>query len=261
MAPPNGWLGPLLVTTLRGDGQPPPCPAGVPPEQLLRQYELPGEPICDCQCGAPEDASCSLGSVGLGIGAATCDDSNVFGMAMPDCHSEGNFFSAIAYAGTPHSGSGGSCTPEPVEEIPPADVTQTLRLCGDGMGESCDDGVCVPDPAVGEYRRCIVRDGDFECPAPYSDARPAFADAEDDRDCTECECGEPTVLCTPSLEVHGDDDCGSLLAILSNGQCYDDDPVGSYIVVVEGDGGCVASNSEPTGSFMPTGRRSVCCIP
>jgi hypothetical protein len=266
-APPEGWRGPTLVTIAPGNAEPSPCPPGFASDLLLSHAPPPGAAQCSCTCEDPHDVECNAivtiatSDVVSGSCAAGTNASSSVGecVAAPDAWSVVELTSATSV-----QGNSGSCDAVATQMVPPVEVVETFRVCGDGPGaEACDsDGICVPTlPDLG-YRRCIVREGDHDCPAEWNDPLPlAFETLVDDRGCAPCICGEPQTLCTPYLEVHLDGSCSNLVEVLGEGECTNDVSVQSVQTAYAIGGECMPSSARPVGGFEPQGPTTVCCLP
>jgi hypothetical protein len=135
------------------------------------------------------------------------------------------------------------------------------------MGGSCDggDGVCIPRAPGGyDERLCIFAQGDNECPAgAFSEKSLLFSAVQDDRGCTECECGSPPpISCTGVFDVYDGNDCtGTVVGTAPASGCSG--PIvggGSIHVNLDADTTCpVTAPSEPMGGAEPSGLFTYCC--
>jgi len=258
---PQGWQGPIVIN----DGADPvPCPGEFPQTVHDNRFTglQEGAATCNCACGDVSGASC---------GAATLREEGnlcIQFIQNPDTYVLNPGACVFANASADDyslsvptlNSAGASCAPQATEQIEDPSWDRELRACGTAAGDACEGGNCFP--AIPEdYRMCIWFEGEVGCPGgPWSETVVTYADATDDRDCTQCTCDTPQGTCGGS-------------AILTNQGCgvvfVDEMPVGGCGNVqgfthaqytAEIDASCAPSGGDLTGDVTPSGAITYCCI-
>ena len=268
-APAEGWLGP--IATFRGaQGEPPPpCGEGYPDDglALYEGFVTPDPAQCDCSCELNLASVCQV-TMYPDTTSTICQDFSVFIMNGAECTEyaipSGSLYASMYQLSTP------TCIATEPTELPALAWEADVHACtGAERGAACDDagGVCVPQ-APGGYAEqlCIYAQGDNECPSgPFSERSLLFSSVQDDRGCTECECGNaPSINCDGVFDMYDGNDCtGTLVATGPNNACSGPvSGVGSIHVNLPGESACpVAVPSEPEGTAEPMGLFTYCCEP
>lgn len=257
-APPEGWQGPLVLGT--GETAPS-CAAPYTAVVFQAAENISGEDAsCGCECGDPEVDCDSLqvqytsACAGL-LGIENFGDADV-------CHNTTSEGPSITALFAPISGTE-VCPPSLVRTIPAPSLTEVV-LCGGALSQdTCGtDELCasaIPDGFAQSL--CVAQDGEHECPEAYPNARTAFDDVADSRDCTECSCSSgDNFECSAALELFSEVDCGGTQTAGASGLdgCFDtpasvrfDEPA------VTGD--CMPSSVEAVGSVSGDEPITICC--
>lgn len=261
-AAPGGWFGPTTWARVVGGGALPDCPPEYPEvgPTVLEGYNDPGPAICGCTCEVDAVSSCL--TYAYSYGDAQCSAYLNFLQFSEDCH---DF--AIGGAGYFYMFQQNQpfCMQVKTEELPEVQWDANVRSCKlPDLPTPCgDEGVCTPVPVEGfEPSLCIYAQGDLECPpGVYANKQAYFSGADDQRDCSNCTCGQGTVSCTGSMQVFDGAACGGnqVADVPSTGQCTP--AVGSSVGLnFTGESGCpVATPPEPMGTIAPTGPFTFCC--
>lgn len=280
--PPSGWFGPVLFQ--KGNvGDTIACPAIAPVVDFEGFADLVdvGPASCGaCTCG-PSTGTCSPPehlTANTDICAGTAGTPTSFD---PPPAWDGSCSTMNAVGPGSKSLTSGplavteSCTTflgEPSVPTTPAAFGSSITACLGAVSE-CDLGhVCAPrDPA---FRSCIWQPGDVPtCPEGYP-VRIAGAEGLDDqRACSSCGCGDAEGgHCTGLLTVYKDAACtdtsGALALDSMSAPCVDVLGAGAVGLgsktltnVKYAAGTCAPSGGEPTGSVVPTGAATFCCLP
>ena len=183
----------------------------------------------------------------------------------------------MACKASPPYAVGGKCDPKPTTDLKNVEWAPSKRACLYENDGSCEaKGTCLPAPAGDTYGPCIGREGDFECPAPYTDKQTFYDNGYDDtRGCTDCGCEPPggaTCACAnPSCGVgmHGSPDCKPpwIVTVPANNTCtpfaVSNNGLSGFLLnaKVTAPGTCKPWAVTPTGGVSPKGKRTVCCLP
>ncbi|MBK8255734.1 MAG: hypothetical protein IPK82_24090 [Polyangiaceae bacterium] len=141
-------------------------------------------------------------------------------------------------------------------------------------GEGCATWgqICAPEPPAG-FALCVYREGEdpaFACPMDYPHRRVVFAGTADGRDCSPCECGDPSgAECAAIVSAFTDGACGSFLGGITltteiETGCFDippGSPLGSKeaYLSLDNPGTCAPSGGVPFGEVTPAGPVTLCC--
>jgi len=258
MAIPNGWAGPVELSV---GTSPPTCGPKFAGSQSVLHDDLVALPAtCDCSCGAPSGATCTVNFGGHCQAApGTCDGPVTPYGTSSGCMSMSVWCSSIDIS-TP-SVTGGACAPNATKNVPAPTWSTTAISCAPTSTSGCLSGsACVPD-ADPQFHLCVEHDGDVACPSGFPSRTVAYADVDDARDCSMCSCGAPTgVGCTGSVSMYSDGACTSVTkggyptpnCISESGAFigYDGTATG---------GSCSASSVSPTGTATPASPTTLCC--
>ncbi len=288
---PAEWLGPALVWVGK-PGEAPECPASAPVAGDLGFADPSAPTLCSaCSCDPPQ-GSCELPTSWTAAGAP-CP-----GEAPGTTHTS---FDA------PAGWSGGCTAKNPVaaglkcngvncvQSLTIAPLTRVESACGVSAGSppqsfpltwgtaarSCHGStagscagpseLCAPAAEPG-YLRCLARDGDHKCPAPYTDDHHFFAGVDDTRACSPCGCSAPVgSTCTALVTAYSDGACSAPIASITvdttKPACVDILPSGAALGSKLAEeplyeaGACAASGGEPTGAAVPINPITICCLP
>lgn len=282
---PEGWNGPVAMTTW-DDGQvTPTCGGGYDtPVDLTLSHDLVAPPAaCTCECGDASGGACDgamtlyrtilangncfpLGAVEVGSLQLNTQvpvlESGIIGLAV-------NVDEATAY-------SGGSCEESDSESVPAAAFGGHVLLCeGAPLDGECDeDTLCMPSAQAPQQDAvCLWQEGDLACPVGwgYDERTLLHQGFEDDRECSECSCGSPGGDCTDgTVQFSGTSSApGSPfnVAPATAPSWCSPVPVAAWTVGfgtwsgVEptNDVGCDPSGGTPQGSAAPIDPVTVCC--
>lgn len=268
---PAAWQGPAAVIASLVSDSEPTCAADFPVASALAFGELSAAAAtCDCACEESADAACTT------VVLVVDNTSN--------CNSPTSTWNLDAAAGCdedPSAGTGqywrataeideGTCTPMPTEQIDPAVFTDRVTICGaaaDVDSTGCADAeLCLPIPAsTFDGRICVWQSGVLECPDPWTEREVLFQDIADDRDCTECTCGDVVGDCSGSVALGGGACGGAAVGNITIGNCTQEtDAVGSADVSgtpAPVNPSCPPSNSDPIGDAEGTSAITLCCLP
>jgi hypothetical protein len=272
---PEGWEGPVALRYSDGADEDPGCAA--PYEEVgvvafATFFE--GAHDCGCDCGAPENVSCSDVTL-VGDNTAGCGSPLGSTSVGEDCT---NLPVSLEIAGTSYwrataTIDAGSCDAQPQASIGPAGFETRITLCGGGVGPGeCAVGeTCTPLPGdEHDGRICIWQLGDVACPAEWTDHSVLYEDFDDTRGCTPCTCGEVTGDCMGTVGIGTEADCVGGQAVASitvNGNCQQGASAlqaggasinGSLTV---SNAACDPSDSTETGTISTTGPVTQCCLP
>ena len=151
--------------------------------------------------------------------------------------------------------------------VPPPQAGSLGRLCaGSTLGNAGCDGpgeVCAPSAidAPFEGKVCVWRIGEHGCPSGFPDQHTFSDTLDDDRGCTDCNCGDPMATCTVTTTVYSDNACATSLAtVLNNNTCVTATVGLSITNTRTTTGACAASGGNPTGDVdLGPNRLTVCC--
>jgi hypothetical protein len=289
---PAEWLGPALVWVGK-PGEAPECPASAPVAGDLGFADPSASTLCGaCECDPPQ-GSCAL--------------STTWTAASAPCPGESAGTTHTSFD-APAGWSGGCTAKSPVaagqkcngvncvQSLTIAPLTLVESACGVSAGtppptlpvitwgsaaRSCHgvtagtcaapSELCAPAAEAG-YLRCLARDGDHACPAPYTDDHRFFTGVDDTRACSPCACGAPLgSTCAALVTAYADGACSAPIASVTvdttKPACVDILPSGAALgsklaqEPLYGAGACAASGGEPTGAVVPTNPITICCLP
>lgn len=245
---PEGWSGPVNLTA---PGEP--C-ASVVAEGALG-YD--GGWECECSCDASVEDSCEGASVQLEL----FEDNNCEGpvaLAVELTSSCQSFGDGELYSILVTVGGDAPCTSNPVLDPSPVEPVDPRLLCDAFEGSTCDGGVCTSN-AVG---LCIHAEGELECPDGFERTL-LYADYEDARDCSGCECEAP-FQCSGSYTL-ANQGCGESGSLTLQAGCtgFLTSVLGGEAASIEGPPSvdCSTRGGFPVGELAPTEPRTVCCTP
>jgi hypothetical protein len=287
---PGEWLGPLLLW-IGKEGEAPDCPASAPVEGAPVFADLNAPLTCGlCKCDAPS-GTCTLPSTltaasapcsGDGPGvvhtsfdapaawSGSCTDANL--IAKDQKCGGANCVQSLTVAPLTLAENPCAVSVEPVAAKLPHTWGTAARSCHGVAYGPCatSDEVCAP-AAVPGFAQCLVRDGDRDCPAPYTVRNVFYSGLTDTRVCTPCACGAPVGgACSALVSVYKDGACsspgGSIPVDAAGPKCLDvpsGQALGSKLATepVYAPGACQASGGEPMGQALPEGPSTYCCLP
>jgi hypothetical protein len=274
---PSGWTGPIEVYL--GSGPPPQCDTGYDGGRVNGSASFDASPAqCGCACGPAAGLACSSPTVSF-YRAALCDGSpcetqqfeaGACGAIGPGCLTQLSSASIL-----PSVVVDGGCPPQPTIDVPDATWGSGIAGCmaGGATQQGCSPGaVCVPKAMTPfEPRLCVSAPGDgIPCPAVYTNQTVYYEGFQDNRGCTQCSCGLPTLSCFASLQVYssGDVTCsGGVIAVVSSVQSC-----GPFNGVTPTDPAeltldppdaatCLPSAVASTGAANPSSAVTFCCQP
>ncbi len=262
---PAGWSGPAVA--FLGAGEAPGCPEGYSDLVVDAGLGLNAPAAqCSCSCGEATGWECSVDVTEAGN---QCGDfvsgADTFTISAQECESISTNDSAFIASSVQLDLTGANCNPSSSETVPPATWDTSVALCEGNVAASCDEGPCLPnvDAPFGDV--CIYTGGIEECPAgPYSEQTIAYNSVTDTRQCSTCECDDPTGFCSGPITYQTG--CGpGLIGVYATDnppgcQNLGGDPGGIFF---NGDAtvSCAAQGGDPTGSASPLGAVTVCCMP
>ncbi len=270
--PPDGWTLGALAVVSAGDLIPD-CGAGWPSSSEANAGLSAPPAQCDCSCSSPT-VTCTLATTAY-YDAFACHWAQLDLLtptANGACDSLANVSGADATDGLdghPVAVAIASCDPaEGTHTLPAVSWSDQGRLCqGAGLGGGCDDSqVCVPS-STPPFDLCISREGDHDCPAPYTEKTLRYGQVVDSRSC-DCSCGQPgNASCTASTEVWpSSSSCqGSPSTTVPNdGSCvsFEGPPMnGSFRYTATGTGEPCTPSGQPTGEATAADLATLCCLP
>lgn len=229
---PHGWSGPVVLVDNVSD----PCPSAFP--HAVGSFGagvVPGDPVCTCSCSVAE-VHCYVHSElrdAEFAPAGPCNPPN----DRDDCLS------------VQHRAS---CTPNATWHPAKPGWESTVKVCG------------APEVHGAMGGKCIHREGEHECPAGWDERSVRYRDIDDQRTCSECECGAEGQSCTVNLEVCGVGFYG--VTLVTGDACHqlnssDGDGVTLLHVAVTNQGRCVptARSGQLHGDVLPEGPETLCC--
>lgn len=276
---PDGWEGPI-ARFLGEDAGIPDCGGDYPYLEIEGFANLiaPDAQCGECSCGAPTGVECAGPEVrfyaDLQCGGAAalnfdvgdhdeCIDFGTYGIDVNGMASD----PVMAKTGT-----GGCVAAGGEPSLPEPSWGTHMRACsGAAEAGACGDaGSCVPTPGTPfSAGVCVYQVGNLSCPpGPYSQRNVYHQGYEDGRDCSACDCGDPSgVDCQALIEVHDSDTCSNLRGTLNDpgNDCVDIDgsgyaPRSGKMVVYGVDGGaCPAGGGAATGSVDSIDPITFCC--
>ena len=163
----------------------------------------------------------------------------------------------------------GTCTPGGGQAMVEAPTFSEVGvLCGTSAGSGCEPGSSCLSIA---QRTCIYRDGDHSCPGdPFSERHVLYADFQDSRDCSPCDCSSATgEICSGMTEIYAGTNCMNLQAVApaDGASCVQYSTFmaqNSFIYIPDGDptgGSCATSGGQAEGAVTLTNPTTVCCLP
>lgn len=256
--PPEGWQGPLVL----GAGETAPsCAAPYTAVVFQAAEDISGDDAsCGCECGDPE-VDCD--SLQIQYGNACAGPFNIESFADAEvCHNTTAQGPSIGAFFAPISGTE-VCPPSLVRTIPAPSLTEIV-LCGGALSQgTCGaDELCagaIPDGF--DASLCVAQDGEHECPEGYPNARTAFGDVADSRDCTECSCASgDNFECSAELELFPEVDCGGTQTAGASGfdSCFDT-PESIRFAEPSVTGDCTPSSVEAVGTVVGDEPITICC--
>jgi hypothetical protein len=288
---PAEWLGPALVWVGQ-PGEAPECPPSAPVAGDLGLADPSTPTLCGaCSC-APPQGTCTLPTTWTAA-AATCAGETA---ATPHTAFDAPAgWSGACTAKSPIAAgqkcNGVSCvqsltiaplalveagcgaSPGTAPPILPTTWGKAARSCHGVAAGECrgPSELCAPTVEPG-YLRCLARDGDHACPAPYTDEHRFFSGLDDTRGCSPCGCNPPSgSTCTALVAAYADGACTAPIASVTvdttKPACVDVLPAGAALgsklasEPVYAPGACQASGGEPTGAAVPINPITICCLP
>jgi hypothetical protein len=242
-AVPAGWQGPIAVSE---GGAAQGCP-GTYPTPLGELNAGLDVGAVNCSCG------CIVGSVVCRLQSA---NTKTFFAPTVSCESpptDDDCLTAVADS---------TCSPQPFEDIRSNSWDTTELSCGGAVTtEACSGGACYPELG-GFGKLCISALGDLACPGEFPGRTLYHQTIADDRDCAPCTCEPEEQACQIELEIcstgffdvtlqEGDDICLN---------SSDDKGVSLISAVVVDQGTCQTAGGTATGSAVPAGPVTVCCL-
>jgi len=241
------------------------CPSGYTELALNQDLQVPMQ-CSGCSCINPTDLLCDSGIYGHGSYPCPSYQFNglLYDVYSDRCTGLPNADPNIHY----YSIRGTSqCTPSGTPTFEPVSWAQSAVFClADRVGGGCGSGkACVPAEAPGF---CTLSDAN--CSSDYPDDRgPWYEGVDDQRGCTECQCGLGTADCSASyIGIYSDGGCGTNAMPLQSVPDQGDAcglsfaPHSARIIgnPVPGSGSCQVNNFM-TGEATPTNGHHVCCGP
>jgi hypothetical protein len=278
-APTTDWSGPLAI--FEAIGAPlavsPPC-AGAYPTDLYDGLaaEVAAPATCTCVCDAPQGVTCPAPEL-IYYADSACNDvcGSPQSLALaPSCSSvrrsvNGNGGSSCVPTRlriTTPAGVGGGCAPSATAGVTPLTWTAAVRLCAPAVAPpACGAGqVAVPavSPGFQSGNYCVVRLGDWACPAGYPNARRYHQSATDTRGCSPCGCDPPAgASCPGAATLFGDTGCGGTRRAASFDTCevVGQSRSGAAVETPTG-GACAPHGGTPIGGVTPIGPTTICCL-
>lgn len=276
---PAGWLGPVAYWQAKAGelSEPPECPEGyVEPSDLHTGLDAP-DGDCSCSCTST-DQVCDKGasvSVFLDLDCQTeCAQASPLACtAISGCN--GSQGTIQAAAPKPSGTCEAKVTPGALE---PVSWQYDARLCSletaemgscNGEGELCTPTPRPPFASQPCVFRVVSEGQDLpECPASYPNARdPLYASFTDERACSTCSCRAPTGgSCSGKLTLSAGQSCSNAFEYTLGSGCKQfglatpPTQLNAQYTLVPGSCG-IASDTEPTGSAIPSGSATVvCCL-
>ncbi len=276
--PPN-WLGPVHFASAASLAALPNCPGGVAPVTEGGSGTLGVQPLgcAPCGCSKPSGATCQI-QPAKAYSLGQCNDSNNKNYTalankctnLPNVGGDApNSLKApqIAAVGASCAPSGGAETSRPKPAF-----ANFGRVCLVSTGGGCKvSEQCVPSAPSGfDSKLCISRPGGHACPAPFSTKTALYDPAKftDTRACGKCTCGSPTGnYCDGKAEFFLGTNCTQKhpeeFTIPTNACRFGPDPGWPSIWVTVGTeqgGSCKATQGAQSGTALPTGANTVCCM-
>lgn len=288
---PGEWLGPLLLW-IGKEGEAPECPPSAPVDGSLVFTDLNAPNTCGvCKCDAPSGA-CTR-PISLTAGAATCAGE---GSGVPHTSFDApagwtgactaaspipkdqkcnnvNCVQSLTIAPLALAETACAVTVAPIAEKLSYTWGTAARSCHGLTQGSCasPSEICAPAAEAG-FAQCLVREGDKECPAPYTVRHVFYDDLMDTRSCSPCSCSAPVGgTCSSFVSVFSDGSCsspvGAVTVDATGSKCFDIAPsgqaLGSKLATepVYSPGVCQISGGEPSGEAVPAEPSTFCCLP
>jgi hypothetical protein len=165
----------------------------------------------------------------------------------------------------PNFGGGSSCDQTASENIPEIPWEAVVKGCTGGYtDEVCDvsNRICYNRPSEGfEQQICYIAQGDIPCPpnTDYQHKTIRWSAVEDNRDCTQCQCGQLN-YCLDEYEYFTTADCsGAAAGTVANGICTDNITASAVNFDFSGVTCPITSESEPEGEANPLDPWTYCC--
>jgi len=270
-AVPAGWDGPVALVENAADEEVPSCGASFPLFAFEALTDLEVEAAeCDCECGAPNNATCATPTVQrknvVNCGAAPNASWLVNACSNLVTGATGQYWRATSQV------NGGTCVATATNIVSPAGFETRITACastgGDALGCEADES-CIPSPdAPLDGRVCVWQAGDLQCPAGDWTARQLIhQNLDDDRGCSPCACGTATGACTGSVGVRNLQ-CGAQTPVtsasLSIGAACQQVNFSVFSAgtpsVTPSNPTCAAANSTPVGDADPVEPITLCCL-
>jgi hypothetical protein len=262
---PPGWSGPFWLY----EGDPAAAPPCAAPAYVGYADLAPEEAQCSpCTCsGAPMNATCTKGSVGLFSATACSSALGSASLGSPGaCVGAGvtNVASALIPA-TIVAGACGPASPQ-APTLPPPAWGRVGLVCAPGSSEvGCPaGGACAPAPGPPfEAALCVVRQGNEGCPGGvYTGKRLFFSDVTDGRSCTSCGCNVQADDCPGTVYGYTDAVClaQALVDTMTTSHCVN--TASHHFKYVPGapvNAQCAPAGGEPAGCIAPAAPITVCC--
>lgn len=255
---PEGWQGPLVL----GVGEvAPSCAAPYTAVVFQLAEDISGDDAsCGCECGDPE-VDCD--SLQVQYGSACAGPFDIESFAEADvCHNTTPQGPSIGAFFAPVSGTE-VCPPSLVRTVPEPSLTEVV-LCGGALAQDTCDANELCAGAIPEgfgASLCIAQEGEHECPDAYPNARTAFDDVADSRDCTDCSCSAGgNFECSTTLELFSDVDCGGAQTDGASGadSCFGT-PASLRFAEPTVAGDCVPASVEAMGTVVGEEPVTICC--
>lgn len=267
-APPVEWTGPVALYTGPAADAPPAC-AGAYPDAAgeLNGGLVPGDAVCDCNCGAAQGIQCT--SSATVCYTSNCNNiiCNTTDAVLPpgQCTNIPGTAATSAKTSNPAPTNMGSCASASDHSIPtPAWETAAVACDGaDTTPVGCDGGeLCAPKAFAPIDQLCIVHAGNVPCPvgSAYTEQHVLFDDFEDTRACSSCGCGAATSTCAGGIDFVSNS-CMILQAEVNAGGCGVKGASNAAIYTPNPSGTCQPTGGDLSGTAEATGPVTYCCLP
>jgi hypothetical protein len=254
---PGGWVFSALSTTLG-------CVAGHASQSYVSATG--DTPTCSCACTVGQPPVCGGATIGIQTGTDSSCSAGSQGYSTSGCNVLGA--SPAFISGGPVSASGGTCSTQSMDSIPPV-VVESWYACESngpfGKGCSTAGDVCA---WIGAGSKCVAAAGVQGCPVGYAASSHALGSGYDDtRACTPAcgGCGStPTASCADAtITFYSGSSCnGGAIPVTLDGTCTS--TVESalsyrYTATVQSPACGNPTTQTATGSVTLNGPVTVCC--
>lgn len=277
---PVNWRGPaVLIRQTIGDEEAA-CPDGYQPipGAVRMQGLVTPESSCTCECGTATQLTCEAGGAFASESPGFCFVSSCLEFdsdCVPNVTVQPNQCRTIQPGTTrlalqlPLVLSGTCADGATTGSFPDSSFQEQFTMCkGEELEFACPGGAeCSLRTSGFEGRECIYSEGIHDCPAntPFTEPQLAYLGTNDERECSDCQCGAGLGGPCGIVQVTDDSDTCSSTTTHQNNRCAvvpANRPTAlRYLNGPERHQCEITNTTEAVGSVVPLGALTACCKP